>query len=128
MLYVLIMRPYAIRQLLLRNSHDDMFRIDLTIADATFELNFKHILLHSRGRAIQNLSIRESHGELRRSNPTVRAMTRRGWAILHRMLPEDLTIGAPEVRIENGPTRALLRNGCLSANQTEAGGFSATAE
>src|SRR5205809_1378187 len=119
------LRPVAIRQLRLRNAHDDMFRIDLTIADATFELNFKHILLHSRGRAIQNLSIRELHGELRRSNPTVRAMTRRGWAILHRMLPEDLTIGASEVRIENGPTLVLLRNGFLSANQIEAGRFSA---
>src|SRR6059058_1401193 len=119
------LRPVAIRQLRLRNAHDDMFRIDLTIADATFELNFKHILLHTRGRAIQNLSIRELHGELRRSNPTVRAMTRRGWATLHRMLPEDLTIGASEVRIENGPTLVLLRNGFLSANETEAGRFRA---
>src|SRR5213593_3551139 len=119
------LRPVAIRQLRLRNAHDDKLRIDLTITDATFELNFKHILLHSRGRAIRNLSIRELHGELRRSNPTVRAMTRRGWAILHRMLPEDLTIGASEVRIENGPTLVLLRNGFLSANQIEAGRFSA---
>src|SRR5437868_9556566 len=119
------LRPVAIRQLRLRNAHDDKLRIDLTITDATFELNFKHILLHSRGRAIRNLSIRELHGELRRSNPTVRAMTRRGWATLHRMLPEDLTVAGSEVRIENGPTLVLLRNGFLSANQTEAGRFSA---
>src|SRR6266480_7346833 len=90
------LRSVAIHQLRLRNAHDDTLRVDLTITDAMFDLNFKHILLHSRGRAIQNLSIRELHGELRRSNPTVRAMTRRGWAILHRMLPEDLTIGASE--------------------------------
>src|SRR5437899_3723826 len=119
------LRPVAIRELLLRNAHDDKLRIDLTITDATFELNFKHILLHSRGRAIRNLSIRELHGELRRSNPTVRAMTRRGWATLHRMLPEDLTVAGSEVRIENGPTLVLLRNGFLSANQTEAGRFGA---
>src|SRR6266403_4887217 len=119
------LRPVAIRQLRLTNAHDDTLRVDLTITDATFELNFKHILLHSRGRAIRNLSIRELHGELRRSNPTVRAMTRRGWATLHRMLPEDLTIAGSEVRIENGPTLVLLRNGFLSANQTEAGHFSA---
>src|SRR5256886_8225227 len=119
------LRPVAIRQLRLRNAHDDKLRIDLTITDATFELNFKHILLHSRGRAIRNLSIRELHGELRRSNPTVRAMTRRGWATLHRMLPEDLTVAASEVRIENGPTLVLVRNGFLSANQNEAGRFSA---
>ena len=119
------LRPVAIHQLRLRNEHDDTLRVDLTITDATFDLDFKHILLHRRGRAIRNLSIRELHGELRRSDPTVRAITRRGWATLHRMLPENLTIADSEVRIENGPTLILLRNGFLSANQTEAGRFSA---
>lgn len=120
------LRPVGIRQLRLRNAHDDAFRVDLTITDAMFDLNFKHILLHRRGRAIRDLSIRELHGELRRSNPTVRAITRRGWATLHRMLPENLTVTDSEVRIENGPTLVLLRNGFLSANQTEAGRFTAT--
>ena len=119
------LRPVAIQQLRLTNAHDDTLRIDLTITDATFDLDFKHILLHRRGRAIRNLSIRGLRGELRRSNPAVRAITRRGWATLHRMLPENLTVVGSEVRIENGPTLVLLRNGFLSANQTEAGRFSA---
>jgi hypothetical protein len=119
------LRAVAIRQLRLRNAHDDTLRIDLTITDVTFDLDFKHILLHRRGRAIRKLSIRELHGELRRSNPTVRAISPRGWATLHRMLPEELTVAGSEVRIENGPTLVLLRNGFLSANQTEAGRFSA---
>ena len=119
------LRAVAIRQLRLRNAHDDTLRIDLTITDATFDLDLKHILLHRRGRAIRNLSIRELHGELRRSNPTVRAISPRGWATLHRMLPEELTVAGSEVRIENGPTLVLLRNGFLSGNQTEAGRFSA---
>ena len=92
------LRPVVIRQLRLTNAHDDALRVDLTLADAMFDLNFKHILLHWRGRAIRNLSIRELHGELRRSNPTVRAITRRGWATLHRMLPENLTVTDAEVR------------------------------
>ena len=119
------LRPVAIRQLRLRNAHDDTLRIDLTITDVTFDLSFQHILLHRRGRAIRYLSIRELHGELRRSNPTVRAISPRGWATLHRMLPEELTVAGSEVRIENGPTLVLLRNGFLSASQTEAGRFSA---
>jgi hypothetical protein len=119
------LRPVVIRQLRLRNARDDALRVDLTLTDVMFDLNFKHILLHRRGRAIRNLSIRQLHGELRRTNPTVRAITRRGWATLHRMLPENLTVGDSEVRIENGPTLVLLRNGFLSANQTEAGRFSA---
>ena len=119
------LRPVAIHQLRLKNERDDTLRVDLTITDATFGLDFKHILLHRRGRAIRNLSIRELRGELRRSNPTVRAITRRGWATLHRLLPENLTVADSELRIENGPTLVLLRNGFLSANQTEAGRFSA---
>jgi hypothetical protein len=119
------LRPVAIHQLRLKNAHDDTLRVDLTITDATFALDFKHILFHSRGRAIRNLSIRELRGQLRRSNPTVRAINRRGWATLHRMLPENLIVADSELRIENGPTLVLLRNGFLSANQTEAGRFSA---
>lgn len=119
------LRPVVIHQLRLRNAHDDTLRVDLTITDAMFDLNFKHILLHGEGRAVRNLSIRELRGELRRSNPRARAISRRGWATLHRMLPENFTIASPEVRIENGPTLVLLRNGFLSANQTEAGRFSA---
>ena len=119
------LRPVAIHQLRLKSEHDDALRVDLTITDVTFDLDFKHILLHRRGRAIRNLSIRELRGEVRRSNPTVRAITRRGWATLHRLLPENLTVADSEVRIENGPTTVLLRNGFLSANQTEAGRFSA---
>jgi autotransporter translocation and assembly factor TamB len=41
------------------------------------------------------------------------------------MLPENLTVTDSEVRIESGPTLVLLRNGFLSANQTEAGRFTA---
>jgi autotransporter translocation and assembly factor TamB len=119
------LRPVAIHQLRLKNERDDTLRVDLTITDVTFDLDFKHILLHRRGRAIRNLSIRQLHGELRRTNPTVRAITRRGWATLHRMLPENLTVADSELRIENGPTLVLLRNGFLSANQTEAGRFRA---
>jgi autotransporter translocation and assembly factor TamB len=119
------LRPVVIRQLHLTTAHDDALRVDLTLTDAMFDLDFKHIILHRRGRAIRTLSIRELHGELRRSNPTVRAISRRGWATLHRMLPENLTVTNSEVRIETGATVILLRNGFLSANQTEPGRFTA---
>src|SRR5436189_823278 len=121
----LFLRPVSLHQLRLTNQHHATLRVDLTITDVSFDMDFKHILLHRRGRAIRTLSIRELHEELRRSNPTVRAITRRGWATLHRMLPENLTVTDSEVRIENGPTLILLRNGFLSTNQTEAGRFSA---
>src|SRR5213595_2868962 len=119
------LRPVVIRQLHLKSVRDNAFRVDLTATDASVGLNFKHVLLHMRGRIIRNLSIRELHVEVRRTNPNVRAITRRGWSTLQRLLPEDLSIANSEMRIENGPTLILLRRGFLSASETEAGRFSA---
>src|ERR1041384_314720 len=98
------LRPVMIHQLWLRNAHDDALRVEVTITNLLFELDFKHILLHSRGPAIRNLSIRELRAEIRRTKPTVRAITRRGWATLHRLFPANFTITDAELRIENGPT------------------------
>src|SRR6184192_1786649 len=120
------LRPVVIRQLHLKSVRDNAFRVDLTATDASVGLNFKHVLLHMRGRIIRNLSIRELRVELRRTNPNLRAITRRGWATLQRLLPENLSIANSEVRVENGPTLILLRRGVLSASETEAGRFSAS--
>src|SRR5437667_8934371 len=101
---------------------ENALRVDLTATDVGVGLNFKHILLHMRGRIIHSLSIRELHVEVRRTNPNVRPVTRRGWSTLPRLLPGDLTIAHSEVRVEHGPTLILLRRGFLSASDTEAGG------
>src|SRR5438552_9894503 len=119
------LHPVVIRQLHIKSRRDDALRIDLTATDASVGLNFKHLLLHMRGRIIRNLSIRELRVELHRSNPNLRAITRRGWATLQRLLPENLSIANLEMRVENGPTLILLRHGILSASETEAGRFSA---
>src|SRR5207244_2220091 len=119
------LHPVVIRQLHKKSRRDDALRIDLTATDASVGLNFKHLLLHMRGRIIRNLSIRELRVELHRSNPNLRAITRRGWATLQRLLPENLSIANSEMRVENGPTLILLRRGILSASETEAGRFSA---
>jgi hypothetical protein len=115
----------VIRQLHLKSTRENALRVDLTATDASVGLNFKHILLHMRGRIIHSLSIRELRVEVHRTNPNVRAITRRGWARLQRLLPEDLTIANSEIRVENGPTLILLRRGILSASETEAGRFNA---
>jgi len=119
------LRPVVIRQLHVKSMRENALRVDLTATDVSVGLNFKHILLHMRGRIIHSLSIRELHVEVHRTNPNVRAITRRGWATLQRWLPEDLTIANSEMRVENGPTLILLRRGFLSASETEAGRFSA---
>src|SRR5437762_2924142 len=120
------LRPVVIRQLHLKSVRDNAFRVDLTSTDASVGHNFQHVLLHMSGRIIRNLSIRELRVELHRTNPNLRAITRRGWATLQRLLPENLSIANSEVRVENGPTLILLRRGVLSASETEAGRFSAS--
>jgi len=119
------LRPVVIRQLHLKSMRENALRVDLTATDASVGLNFKHILLHMGGRIIHSLSIRELRVEVHRTNPNMRAITRRGWSTLQRLLPEDLTIANSEMRVENSPTLILLRRGILSASETEAGRFSA---
>ena len=120
------LRPVVIRQLHLKSMRDNVFRVDITATDASVGLNFRHVLLHMRGRIIRDLSIRELRVELHRSNPDLRAITRRGWSTLQRLLPENLSIANSEMRVESGPTLILLRRGMLSASETEAGRFSAS--
>src|SRR5438067_1862221 len=120
------LRPIVIRQLHLKSVRDDALRVDVTATDARFGLDLRHILLHTGGHNVRNLSVRELHAELHRSNPTVRALSERGWATLHRLLPQNLSIAKLETRVENGPTLILLRNAFLSANETEPGRFTAT--
>ena len=81
------LRPVSIRQFHLKSSRDDMLRVDVTATDVSVGLNFKHLLLHRRGRIISSLSIRELHVLVRHSNQNLRALTQRGWSTLQRLLP-----------------------------------------
>ena len=119
------LRPVVIRGFRVASLPGNAFRIDLTVTQATLDLNFKRILLHTRGHAIRTLSIQGLRGELRHSNPPGHAITQRGWVTLQKLLPQNLSIASSDVRLENGPTVILLRNTLLSASETEAGRFTA---
>ncbi len=84
-----LLRPVVIRGCRLRSGPDNAFQFEFTVKQASLDLNFKHILLGMRGRAVRDLSIQELRGELRRSNPAGRKMTQRGWATLHKLLPAE---------------------------------------
>jgi hypothetical protein len=119
------LRPIIIRQLHLKSVRDDATRVDITLLDAQVLLNLKHVFLHLSGRDIRNISVREFHAELHRTNPNVQALSERGWATLHRLLPENLSIAKLETRVETGPSLVLLRNASLSLSETEPGRFTA---
>ena len=121
-----ILRPVVLRGLHITSASENAFRIDLTATQASLDLNLKRILLRDRGHALRNLSIQQLRGDLRRNHPAGRAITQRGWATLHKLLPQNLSVTSSDVRVEDGPTVILLRNGFLSASETEAGRFSTT--
>ncbi len=119
------LRPIVLGGLRVKSAPENAFRIDLTVTQASFDLNLKRILLRRRGRAIRDLTIQGLRGELRRSNPAGRALTQSGWTTLHKLLPQNINIASSDIRVEDGPTMILLRNGSLSASETEAGRFGA---
>jgi len=119
------LRSVAIRGLRVRSMPENAFLIDLTVTQASLDLNLKRILLRMRGRAIRDLSIQELRGEVRHSNPTGRPITQSGWTTLQRLLPQNLRVARSDIRLQHGPTMILLRNGFLSISETEARRFSA---
>ncbi len=119
------LRPIAIRQIHLKSVREDAASIDITLIDARAVLNLKHILLHMSGRDIRSISVGEFRAELHRKRPNARTLSERGWATLHRLLPETLSIAKLETRVEDGPSLILLRNASLFASETEPGRFTA---
>lgn len=119
------LRPMVIRQIHLKNARDDAAHVDVTLVDARVTLNLKHILLHLSGRDIRSISVREFRAEVHRKDPKVRTLSERGWATLHRLLPESIDITKLEMRVEDGPSLILLRNASFSASETEPGRFTA---
>src|SRR5437870_2435528 len=119
------LQPVLIRSLHVKSVRADALQIELTATQVQLDLNFSRILLHRRGHAIRNLSIEDLHGEIRRENPNVRGITKSGWGTLQRLLPQKCSLHSSEMRVQDGPTLILLRNGTLSASEIEAGRFSA---
>src|SRR5438876_307445 len=119
------LQPVLIRNFHVKSVRADALQIDLTATQVQLDLNFSRILLHRRGHAIRNLSIEDLHGEIRRENPNVRGITKSGWGTLQRLFPQKCSLHSSEMRVQDGPTLILLRNGTLSASEIEAGRFSA---
>jgi hypothetical protein len=119
------LHPVVIRGFHISNACDEGFSINISATEVRLDLNFKRILLHTRGRAIRNLVFQQLHGELRLSNPARQVISRRGWKTLVKLLPQSLAVAGSDIRIEDGPTVILLRKGFLSTSETEAGRFTA---
>jgi len=119
------LQPVVIRNLHLKSARPDALQIDLTATQAQLDFNFARILLRRPGHAIRDLSVEDLHGEIRRENPNVRGITKSGWGTLQRLLPQKCSVHSSEMRVQDGPTLILLRNGTFFTSEIEAGRFSA---
>src|SRR5438270_808999 len=119
------LHPVVIRSLHVKSVRADALHIDLTATQVQLDLSLTRILLRRRGHAIRNLSTEDLHGEIRRENPNVTGITKSGWGTLQRLLPQKCTLRSSEMRVQDGPTLILLRNGTFCASEVEAGRFSA---
>jgi len=115
----------VIRNLHVKSVRADALHIDLTATQVQLDLNFSRILLRRRGPAVRNLSIEDLRGEIHRENPNVRGITKSGWGTLQRLLPQKGSVHSSEMRVQDGPTLILLRNGTFFTSEIEAGRFSA---
>jgi len=120
-----LLQPVVIRNLHVKRVRPDALHIDITATQAQLDLNFTRILFRRRGNSIRNLSIEDLHGEIRRENPNVRGITKSGWGTLQRLLPQKCSVHSSEMRVQDGPTLILLRNGTFFTSEIEAGRFSA---
>src|SRR5947207_2402466 len=119
------LHPVVIRSLHVKSIRTDALHIDLIVTQVQVDLNFSRFLSRRRGLANRNLSIDDLHGQIRCENPNVRGITKTGWGRLQKLLPQQCSLRSSEMRVQNGPTLILLRNGTLSASEIEAGRFSA---
>ena len=99
-------------------------QIDLSAARADLTLNLRSILLRTRGRAIQTLSIQDLRGEIHR-NPSDTFLPERSWNSWQKSLPENFRVDRLNLRVEDGATVVVLRDLALSASEIEAGAFNA---
>ncbi len=99
-------------------------QIELSAARAGITLNLRSILLRTRGRAVQTLSVQDVRGEIH-GNPSAAFFPERSWNSWQKALPENFRVDRLNLRVEDGATVVVLRELALSASEIEAGAFTA---
>ncbi|MEP6602431.1 MAG: hypothetical protein ABJB69_00620 [Spartobacteria bacterium] len=114
------LRPIVLRNIHITSTPGCAFRLDVRATQAIVDLNFKSILLRTRGRTVQDLSVSGLRVELHR-NASGQTFPDNTWATWEKLLPNSASIDAFDLRIEDGVVVVLFRGGKLSLNDVEAG-------
>jgi hypothetical protein len=118
------LRPVILRGVRVTSAPGSAFRIDLSATQARVSLNFKRILLRTRGRPLRNLSVTGLRAEIHRHESGA-VFPEETWQTWQKLLPDTINIDRADLRIENGPVVILLRGAALSVSDIEAGRFNA---
>src|ERR1700730_192178 len=102
------LRPIVLRGIHLKSADDAAVRIEANATQAVVSLNLKSILLRSRGRALENLSVEGLRAEIHRQK-SGRPISDSGWSTLRRVLPENFAFTPFDLRFESGSALLLLR-------------------
>jgi hypothetical protein len=119
------LRPIVLRGIHLKSADDAAVRIEANATQAVVSLNLKSILLRSRGRALENLSVEGLRAEIHRQK-SGRPISDSGWSTLRRVLPENFAFMPFDLRFESGSALLLLRGVSISGSPVEAGRFHAS--
>ncbi len=114
------LRPVVLRGVHVISAKDTAFRMELAATQAVVGLNFKTILLRTRGRALSHIAVTGLRLEIHR-NETGPPFPERSWMTWQKLLPNNTTIDGLDLRIENGSTVILARGASISLSDIEAG-------
>ncbi|HET9801068.1 MAG TPA: hypothetical protein VFP82_05220, partial [Chthoniobacterales bacterium] len=119
-----LLRPVSVDHIRVSSEPGSGTKIDLNGEQAVFHLNLAKILA-GRGAGIRALSIKNARAEVRRDYSEGAQSTPFNWSALQTLLPTNFEIAHLDLRVENGPTVVVFRNGAISGNQIESGRFNA---
>jgi hypothetical protein len=110
------LRPITFRGLHITSSPDAMFRVDLNASQVSVDLNFKRILLRTRGRTIRNISAVDLRAEIHQ-NANGAPFPAATWTTWQSLLPSNFNLQRVDLRVENGSAVVLLRGGVLNGGR-----------
>jgi hypothetical protein len=116
------LRPVLLRNVSLTSAPNALFRIEARATQITMRLNFKHILLRTRDRALRNVAVSDLHLQVHR-NAGGEDFPERVWPAWQKLLPDSAKIDKFDLRIENDATVAIIRGGALVFSEIEPGEF-----
>src|SRR5438552_667840 len=118
------LHPMVMRGVRIKTQPAAAVQINVSANRVVFGLNLKSILLRTRGPTLRNLAIEGVHVEARRTGPGA-ALSENGWNTIYRLLPESFAVAPFDVRVADGASLLLIRNGSLTGTPIEAGRFEA---